>query len=47
MKPDVEIKGVVTISCLTKGKLEREIKTENRITDSIARMAFWIISVAG
>jgi hypothetical protein len=41
MKPDVEIKGVVTIQLFDeKGKLEREIKTENRITDSIARMAF-------
>lgn len=41
MKPDVEIKGVVTIQLFDeKGKLEREIKTENRITDAIARMAF-------
>ncbi len=41
MKPDVEIKGVVTIQLFDEaGKLEREIKTENRITDAIARMAF-------
>lgn len=41
MKPDVEIKGVVTIQLFDEnGKLEREVKTENRITDSIARMAF-------
>lgn len=41
MKPDVEIKGVITIQLFNeKGELEREIKTENRITDSIARMAF-------
>lgn len=41
IKPDVEIKGIVTIQLFDEsGKLEREIKTENRITDSIARMAF-------
>ncbi len=41
MKPNVEIKGVVTIQLFNEaGKLEREIKTENRITDAIARMAF-------
>lgn len=41
MKPDVDIKGVVTIQMFDEaGNIEREIKTENRITDSIARMAF-------
>lgn len=41
MKPDVEIKGIVTIQLFDEtGRLEREVKTENRITDSIARMAF-------
>lgn len=41
MKPDVDIKGVITIQLFDEeGNIEREIKTENRITDSIARMAF-------
>lgn len=41
MKPDVEIKGVVTIQLFDEsGKIAREIRTENRITDAIARMAF-------
>lgn len=41
MKPEIEINGIVTIQLFDEnGKLEREIKTENRITDSIARMAF-------
>ena len=41
MKPNVEIKGVITIQLFDEeGKLEREIKTENRITDAIAKMAF-------
>ena len=41
MKPQSEIKGVIKVQLFDeKGRLEREIKTENRITDSIARMAF-------
>ena len=41
MKPDAEIKGIVTIQLFDQnGKIEREIRTENRVTDSIARMAF-------
>lgn len=41
MKPEVEVKGVVTIQLFDEnGKLEREVRTENRITDAIARMAF-------
>lgn len=41
MKPDVDIKGLVTVQLFDEeGKIEREIQTENRITDSIARMAF-------
>lgn len=41
MKPDINVKGVVTLQLFDGiGNLEREIKTENRITDSIARMAF-------
>jgi len=41
MKPEVEIQGIITVQLFgADGKLEREIKTENRVTDSIARMAF-------
>lgn len=41
MKPKAEIKGIVTIQLFDEaGKLEREVRTENRITDAIARMAF-------
>lgn len=41
MKPDVNVKGIITIQLFDEnGNLEREIKTENRITDSIAKMAF-------
>jgi len=41
MKPEAEIRGIVTVQLLDEhGQVQREIKTENRITDSIARMAF-------
>jgi len=41
MKPQHEIKGVIKIQIFDEdGMIEREIVTENRVTDSIARMAF-------
>lgn len=41
MKPDVGIKGSITVQLFDeRGGLLREIKTENRITDSISKMAF-------